>query len=104
MDSENAANDLKINFHLELALTCSESWVRHPSHLDLMYTSRNFTVFVDPTGLEPGVHSAYVQAIDVKKPDKGALFEIPVTVVIKEPLDVSVPKPVVTYKHVSINH
>ena len=51
-----------------------------------------------------GVHSAYVQAIDVKKPDKGALFEIPVTVVIKEPLDVSVPKPVVTYKHVSINH
>jgi hypothetical protein len=67
LDSENVANDLKINFHLELALTCADSWVRHPTHLDLMYTCRNFTVFVDPTGLESGVHSTYVKAFDVKQ-------------------------------------
>ena len=67
LDSDNVANDLKINFHLELALTCPDTWVRHPTHLDLMYTCRNFTVFVDPTGLEPGVHSTYVKAFDVKQ-------------------------------------
>jgi hypothetical protein len=67
LDNENVANDLKINFHLELALTCPDTWVRHPTHLDLMYTCRNFTVFVDPTGLEPGVHSTYVKAFDVKQ-------------------------------------
>ena len=67
LDNDNVANDLKINFHLELALTCADSWVRHPAHLDLMFTARNFAVFVDPTGLEPGVHSTYVQAFDVKQ-------------------------------------
>ena len=36
------------------------------------------------------------------QPDRGALFEIPVTVVIKETLDVSAPKPVASYHHVSL--
>ena len=80
---------------MKFALTCSSStnvtsasnsWVKHPDHLDLMYVSRHFLVAVDPSGLPPGVHSAYVRAYDVTEANKGAVFEIPITVVKPEPL------------------
>ena len=41
-------------------------WVQHPDHLDLMYVTRHFLVHIDPKGLEPGAHSAYIKAYDVK--------------------------------------
>ena len=82
LDAENAAGDLKVAFNMKFALTCSSpnsnsvsnSWVKHPDHLDLMYVSRHFLVAVDPTGLPPGVHSAYVRAYDVTEPNKVCLF------------------------------
>ena len=58
------------------------SWVKHPQFLDLMYTTRLVSVMVDPTSLPPGVHSAYVKGYDTACPDKGAIFEIPIHVVI----------------------
>ena len=67
LDHKNVSADLKINFHLELVLTCPDSWVRYPDHLDLMYDTRSFDIFVDPTGLQPGVHSTYIKAFDAKK-------------------------------------
>ena len=35
-----------------------------------MYSSRHFLVQVDPTGLEPGVHAAFINAYDSNQPDK----------------------------------
>ena len=58
------------------------SWVKHPQFLDLMYTTRLVSVMVDPTSLPPGVHSAYVKGYDTACPDKGAIFEIPIHVVV----------------------
>ena len=51
------------------------------------------------TGLEPGVHTAYVNAYDSKCPDKGSLFEIPVTVVKPEPLNLE-PRPYLAKKEI----
>jgi tripeptidyl-peptidase-2 len=66
LDSENVNNERKIEFNMKFALTCQESWVQHPEHLDLMYVTRHFLVYIDPKGLEPGAHSAYIKAYDVK--------------------------------------
>ena len=53
----------------------------HPSHLDLMYTNRHFLVKVDPTGLAPGAHQAFITAHDASSPDRGKLWEVPITVI-----------------------
>ena len=84
MDAESVPGDSKVAFNMKFALTCStlnnansicSSWVKHPEHLDLMYVSRHFLVAVDPTGLPPGVHSAYVRAYDVSEPNKVTIFK-----------------------------
>ena len=82
LDPDNVDGDLKVAFNMKFALTCSStinssvsnSWVKYPDHLDLMYVSRHFLVAVDPTGLPPGVHSAYVRAYDVTEPNKVSMY------------------------------
>ncbi|XP_065343517.1 tripeptidyl-peptidase 2 isoform X3 [Cloeon dipterum] len=71
----------KIEFNIRFALACSAPWVEYPSHLDMMYMNRPFTIKVDPTALEPGVHSTCIKAYDVTCVDKGSVFEVPITVV-----------------------
>lgn len=51
------------------------------SFLDLSYNARSFNVRVDPTGLQTGVHSAKIKAYDSNCVQKGALFEVSITVV-----------------------
>ena len=70
LDNDNRTNDEKVNFNLRFNMTCSAAWVKHPKHLDLMFSARHFLVQVDPTGLEPGVHSTFINAYDSTKPDK----------------------------------
>lgn len=93
LNDEGRSNDEKVNFNLRISLGCSATWVKHPKHLDLMYTSRHFLVQIDPTGLEPGVHNAFVNAYDMKCPSKGPIFEIPITVVRTDKLQME-PRPV----------
>jgi tripeptidyl-peptidase-2 len=102
LDPDNRQAQDKINFNMKFALGCTATWVKHPSHLDLMYTVRHFLVQVDPTGLDKGVHTTYINAYDANQPDKGPLFEIPITVVKPEPL-VQLPRPHVQYKEIVFN-
>ncbi len=67
LDSTSVPADLKIDFNVRLALTCNQQWVSHPAHVDLMHTTRHFVVSIDPTGLQPGAHSAYIKAYDVNE-------------------------------------
>ncbi|KAH8299436.1 hypothetical protein KR044_001463 [Drosophila immigrans] len=71
----------KFNFNVRLSLIPSQSWVQCGSFLDLSYGTRSIVVRIDPTSLQPGVHSAVVKAYDTDCVQKGPLFEIPVTVV-----------------------
>ncbi|CAN8022247.1 unnamed protein product [Ixodes persulcatus] len=76
-----AAAQCKIGYEQNLSLICAASWVSAPALLSLSYVARTIWVKVDPTGLPPGAHYAAVQAIDVSSPQKGAVFDIPITVV-----------------------
>nr|NP_001286377.1 Tripeptidyl-peptidase II, isoform E [Drosophila melanogaster]AHN56175.1 Tripeptidyl-peptidase II, isoform E [Drosophila melanogaster] len=71
----------KFNFNVRLNLIASQPWVQCGAFLDLSYGTRSIAVRVDPTGLQPGVHSAVIRAYDTDCVQKGSLFEIPVTVV-----------------------
>ena len=67
--------------------SCSASRVSHPKHLDLMYINRHFLVSVDPTGLPPGPHCAFITAHDATNPARGKLFEVPINVIRTEKLE-----------------
>ncbi|XP_004536799.1 tripeptidyl-peptidase 2 isoform X2 [Ceratitis capitata] len=77
----------KFNFNVRLNLISSKPFVQCGSFLDLSYSARSLCVKVDPTGLEPGVHTALISAYDTNCVQKGSLFEIPVTVVQPHVLD-----------------
>ncbi|KAH8353988.1 hypothetical protein KR067_007682 [Drosophila pandora] len=79
-DKETDPKD-KFNFNVRLNLIPSAPWVQCGAFLDLSYGTRAIVVRVDPTGLQPGVHSAVVRAYDTECVQKGAVFDIPVTVV-----------------------
>ncbi|KAL1392834.1 hypothetical protein pipiens_012189 [Culex pipiens pipiens] len=71
----------KINFNVRLTLIPTEAWIQCGSFLDLCYSARTISVKVDPTGLSVGVHRASIKAYDSACPEKGVLFEVPITVV-----------------------
>ncbi|KAG0430430.1 hypothetical protein HPB47_022708, partial [Ixodes persulcatus] len=81
LNEQLAAAQCKIGYEQNLSLVCAASWVSAPALLSLSYVARTIWVKVDPTGLPPGAHYAAVQAIDVSSPQKGAVFDIPITVV-----------------------
>ena len=89
LDNDNRKAEDKQNFNMKFVLTCSADWVSHPQYLDLMFTARHILVSVDPRGLSPGAHTAYVQAHDVTNPGAGRLWEIPITVVKTQPLELT---------------
>ncbi len=65
LDASSVPPESQIGFNLRLALACQASWVSFPDFLDLMYCTRHFVVSIDPSGLTPGAHTAYVKAYDV---------------------------------------
>ncbi|KFB50300.1 AGAP004870-PA-like protein [Anopheles sinensis] len=77
----------KINFNVRLTLIPTESWIQCGTYLDLCYSARKISVKVDPSGLSAGVYRASIKAFDSTCPEKGFLFEIPVTVVQPHVLD-----------------
>jgi tripeptidyl-peptidase-2 len=77
-----AVQQEKIAFTTRIALSCNASWVRCPTHLELMNMQRQFTVRVDPGGLAPGVHFTEVTAFDISCIQKGPLFRFPITVIM----------------------
>ncbi|UYV81022.1 TPP2 [Cordylochernes scorpioides] len=97
----------KIDFHLNLKLVVDKPWVSVGSHLNLYYASRFFNIKVDPLGLSPGLHytagirnnnnmterDVQIKAYDVNAPEKGPLFQFPITVVVpKKPENTVCPK------------
>jgi len=97
LDTENRPAKDKQDFNIQFVLSCSAGWVSHPTHLDLMYTNRHFLVSVDPTGLAPGAHCAYITAHDATNPARGKLFEVPINVIRTEKLDM-IPRPKVEHR------
>ncbi|GFO43768.1 tripeptidyl-peptidase 2-like [Plakobranchus ocellatus] len=72
----------KINFQVNFCLTCTQPWVKFPTSFLLMNANRTFAVKVDPRGLPEGVHYAEIQAYESCNVERGAIFRVPVTVIV----------------------
>lgn len=48
-------NDAKIAFEKHLVLTCDASYIKYPKQFTLMHQEREFTISLDPVGLEAGI-------------------------------------------------
>jgi tripeptidyl-peptidase-2 len=81
---EDADNRDKIDFEMRIALQSTAEWVQAGGYILLSHGGKSFSVRVDPTGLEPGVHYAEVQGYDAENLKRGPLFRLPVTVVRHE--------------------
>ncbi|XP_063430494.1 tripeptidyl-peptidase 2-like [Mytilus trossulus] len=77
----------KINFCMEMCFTCDAAWVQHPTHLELMNSSRTINIKIDPRGLQTGVHYTEVRGYDVSCIEKGAVVRFPVTVIIPQKVE-----------------
>uniref|UniRef100_F1KRN9 Tripeptidyl-peptidase 2 n=1 Tax=Ascaris suum TaxID=6253 RepID=F1KRN9_ASCSU len=76
-------NEDKIAFERHLILTCDAPYVSCPKQMELMHQQRQFTVRVDPTGLEPSVANfTQILAFDSQNPSMGPLFRVPITVIV----------------------
>ncbi|XP_006813380.1 tripeptidyl-peptidase 2-like, partial [Saccoglossus kowalevskii] len=71
----------KIAFNMHASLSSNVSWVSVPTHLELMNSARSFSVKVDSSGLTEGSHYTEVCGYDVKCPQSGPLFRVPITVI-----------------------
>jgi len=81
-EGDPALHRSMIQLELNLAVTTTASWVEAPPYVVLPASGRGFQIAVDPTGLQPGqVHLAFVEGYDTDRPEIGAIFRIPVTVV-----------------------
>ncbi|XP_035827746.1 tripeptidyl-peptidase 2 [Aplysia californica] len=82
MFQEGVDGKVKIAFQMNFCLTSSQPWVHVPTNFLLMNTSRTFSVKVNPLGLPEGVHYAEIQAFEASNVQRGAIFRVPVTVVV----------------------
>ncbi|KAL1467155.1 hypothetical protein MTO96_026283 [Rhipicephalus appendiculatus] len=85
--NEERADPLdKIGFELNLSLVCDAAWVSAPALLNMTYTSRTISLRLDPCGLAPGAYYTAVKAFDVTCPEKGPVFEIPISIIKPKPV------------------
>ncbi|CAM9827501.1 unnamed protein product [Phaeothamnion confervicola] len=86
--------DKQAALELSLRLECSAPWVIIPDVLYLMHGGRTFGIKVDPTALSEGLHFCVIRGYDDSAsgsggdddgPERGPLFEVPITVVKPTP-------------------
>jgi tripeptidyl-peptidase-2 len=85
-DNVDAETQMKrVGFEMKMQLKATESFVDVPEFFMLMHNGRSFKFEVDPTKLDPGVHTAFIYGYDTTKPELGPRFHIPIT--IAKPID-----------------
>jgi tripeptidyl-peptidase-2 len=72
---------------LPVTLQATADWIDVGDYLLLTGGGASFEVRVDPIGLAPGVHFAEVQGHDPGRPERGAVFRVPVTIIKTTPLE-----------------
>lgn len=99
LDSDNVPAETKIYYNQKFVLTCDDSYVSAPNHLDVSNMPRSFTVTIDASYLPGGIHSTSIKAFDTNRPEKGPVFKIPITVI--QPEELNEPKYTISYSGVN---
>jgi tripeptidyl-peptidase-2 len=75
-----------LDLELDLELRPSDKWVACPERMTLLSAlergGQSFNIRLDTSALSPGAHFATVSGIDASDPDRGALFQVPITVIV----------------------
>lgn len=79
-DADAELQKKRIEFEMKTSLQATESWVDVPDFFMLMHNGRSFKFTVDPTKLEPGLHTAQILGYDVNNMSFGPRFSVPITV------------------------
>uniref|UniRef100_A0A914CYN1 Tripeptidyl-peptidase 2 n=1 Tax=Acrobeloides nanus TaxID=290746 RepID=A0A914CYN1_9BILA len=80
---QNSDNEIKVEFERRLLLTCDASYVKLPRLFVMMNQNREFSIRIDPTGLEKGVpHFTQIVALDADNKSLGPVFRVPITVIV----------------------
>lgn len=80
-DCNDITAECKIAFGMHLTLTCKDCFVQAPKYLELQNQTRSFSISIDPSGLQTGVHYTSIEGFDATCPEKGPLFTVPITVI-----------------------
>jgi tripeptidyl-peptidase-2 len=81
---KGVSTDARLGFEWRLLLSCSAAWVRAPDCLILAGSGKTFGLDVDPRGLPEGLHTALVRGVLADRAGAGAVFELPVTVLVPQ--------------------
>ncbi|XP_065200491.1 tripeptidyl-peptidase 2 isoform X2 [Planococcus citri] len=100
-NSDEVDPQVKIDFTMHLVLVCDAPWVSIPKYFELINSTREFAARVDPTGLLSGVHATTIKAYDSRRPEKGAVFKVEVTVLKYDTLAEDAIKPEVKFTDVA---
>ncbi|KXS13983.1 subtilisin-like protein [Gonapodya prolifera JEL478] len=79
-NEENGDQERKLALEVQLELSTTAAWVQAPKNVLLNHGGKTFNIRVDPSGLAPGLHCAFVLAHDTSSPDLGPLFRVPITI------------------------
>lgn len=71
-------------FESRTLLSSTVPWVKCAERVLLVQGSKTIAIFIDPRGLPPGVHVAFVGGCDEAHPELGPQFRIPITVIRPE--------------------
>jgi tripeptidyl-peptidase-2 len=91
----------RVEFEMNVSVeTTAPEWIKVPDLLVLMYNGRSFKIEVNPTKLPPGLHTAHIHGYDVSPKGGGAIFSVPVTVLIplKQSNNINLGKLKVSYR------
>lgn len=83
---EDADNAARVDFELRLELSTTADWVTAGETLLLTHGGQSFRIGVDPTGLESGVHTAWLIGHDAENAARGPMLRFPITVIIPDPI------------------
>lgn len=79
-EDDSSMHDDRIKAEWQLSLKCSHKWIECPRNLVLVHNGRTFNVTVDPTSLESGVHTGFIEAWDDLTLE--LVVRVPVTLIV----------------------
>ena len=74
--------DFLVELEVEMALASGAAWVSTPASITMMSQARSFPVRINTEGLKPGAYFTTVTGTDASDPARGALFSLPITVIV----------------------
>eukprot|EP00600_Ochromonadales_sp_CCMP1393_P004453 CAMPEP_0174964208 /NCGR_PEP_ID=MMETSP0004_2-20121128/5753_1 /TAXON_ID=420556 /ORGANISM="Ochromonas sp., Strain CCMP1393" /LENGTH=1471 /DNA_ID=CAMNT_0016212909 /DNA_START=2788 /DNA_END=7203 /DNA_ORIENTATION=+ len=86
---KDAIAEVKFHYEKRLSVKSTASWLKCPEMVNLLKAGKIILVTVDPTVLSEGLHVAYVRGYDESNLDKGAVFELPVTVIVPDTVNMT---------------